>query len=94
MQLSCLPSCVLLISASTSGSRLQQLFYCRGILFLFCKEVFFFILKKFLAVLGLCCCVGFFLVAASRACSLVAVHRLLTAVASLAVEQACRACRL
>ena len=37
----------------------------------------------FLAVLGLCCCVGFSLVVASRDYSVVAVHRLLTAVASL-----------
>ena len=36
-----------------------------------------------MAVLGICCCSGFFLVAASRGYSLVAVCRLLFAVASL-----------
>ena len=40
----------------------------------------------FLAVLGLCCCIGFSLVVASRGCSLVTVQRLLSAVASLAAE--------
>ena len=40
----------------------------------------------FLAVLGLHCCSGFSLVVASRAYSLVAVHGLLTAVASLVAE--------
>ena len=40
----------------------------------------------FLAVLGLCCCVGFSLVVASWCYSLVVVCRLLIAVASLAVE--------
>ena len=39
-----------------------------------------------LAVLGLYCCMGFSLVAVSRGYSLVAVHGLLIAVASLAVE--------
>ena len=72
----------------------NNFFIAEVFFFFFVRKFFFFILKKFLAVLGLCCCVGFFLVAASRACSLVAVHRLLTAVASLTVEQACRACRL
>ena len=41
-----------------------------------------------LAVLGLCCCVGFSLVAASRVYSLGAVHELLTAVASCCRAQA------
>ena len=40
----------------------------------------------FLAVLGLCCCAGFTLVVESGGCSLVAVHGLLTAVASLVLE--------
>ena len=40
-----------------------------------------------LAVLGLRCCAGFSLVAASRGYRLVAVHRLLIAVASLAMER-------
>ena len=44
----------------------------------------FFIL--FLAVLGLRCCGGFSLVAASRVCSLVAAYRLPIAVAFLVVE--------
>ena len=39
-----------------------------------------------LAVLGLCCCTGFSLVAVSEGYSLVVVNRLLVAVASLAVE--------
>ena len=43
-------------------------------------------LFKFLAVLDLCCCPCFFLVAASGGCSLLAVHRLLIAVASLVEE--------
>ena len=46
--------------------------------------VFFFF--HLLAVLGLCGCVGFYLVAASRGYSLVVVHRLLIAVASLVAE--------
>ena len=91
MQLSHLSSCGPLILASTSGSCLQQLFYCRGILFLFGKGGFYF---YFLAVLGLGCCAGFLLVAASRGCSLVVVRWLLTAVASLVVEQGCTAGRL
>ena len=40
----------------------------------------------FLAVLGLVCCKGFYLVAASRSYSLVAVHRWLIAVAPPVVE--------
>ena len=40
----------------------------------------------FLAVLGLCCCVGFSLVVASRSYTLVAVRGLLVAVASLVAE--------
>ena len=39
-----------------------------------------------LAVLGLCCHAGFSLVAESRGCSLVVVHRLLIAVASLVAD--------
>ena len=40
----------------------------------------------FLAVLGLCCCAGFFLVAVSGDYTPVVVSRLLTAVASLVAE--------
>ena len=43
-------------------------------------------LKKFLAILGLHCCLGFSLVAASRGYSLVALCSLLTAMASLVGE--------
>ena len=39
-----------------------------------------------LAVLGLCCCLDFSLVARNRASSLGVVHRLLIAVASLVAE--------
>ena len=38
-------------------------------------------------MLGDCCCLGFSLVVASRGYSLVAVHRLLTTVASLVEER-------
>ena len=47
------------------------------------KTLWFFL---FLAVLGLCCCVGFSLVVASGAFSLAVVHRLLIAVASLVAQ--------
>ena len=47
------------------------------------KKKFF---HLFLAVLALCCCMGFFLAAESRDCSLVPVCRLLIAVASLIAE--------
>ena len=40
----------------------------------------------FMAVLGLCCCMGFSLIATDRVYSLVAVSGLLTAVASLVAE--------
>ena len=50
--------------------------------FCFFKQNFY----LFLAVLGLFCCVGFSLVAASGGYSLVAVLRLLIAVASLVAE--------
>ena len=46
-----------------------------------------FIIYLFLAVLALHCCTGFSLVVASRSCSLVAMHRLLAAVASLAEDR-------
>ena len=48
----------------------------------------------FFTVLGLCYCAGFSLVVASRSNSLVAVHRLLMAVASVAehVLQGFRSC--
>ena len=39
-----------------------------------------------LTVLGLPCCAGFLLVAVSGGCSLVEVHRLLIAIASLVAE--------
>ena len=45
-----------------------------------------FFIHLFLAVLGLCCCVGFSLVVASWCYSLVVVCRLLIAVASLVAE--------
>ena len=45
-----------------------------------------FIFYLFLAVLGLHCCAGFSLVAASRGYSLVTAHKLLIVVASLVVE--------
>ena len=51
-------------------------------LFLFFKIILF--IQLFLAGLGLCCCTGFSLVAASGHSSLVAVHRLLIAAASFA----------
>ena len=41
-----------------------------------------------MAVLGLCCCVGFALVAVSWGCSLAGVHRLLIVVAFVVAEQA------
>ena len=44
-------------------------------------------IHSFLAVLGLCCCLGFSLVAASGGYSLVAVSRLLIVLASLVVER-------
>ena len=57
------------------------------ILLLFFNIFFFFFTFIFiLAVLGLHCCVGFSLVAASGGYSLVVVRRLLVAVASLVVE--------
>ena len=49
-------------------------------LFVYFKNLFTF---YFLAVLGLCCCVGFTLAVASGGCSLVAVPMLLIAVVSL-----------
>ena len=49
---------------------------------------FIFEIYLFLAVLGLCCCAGFSLAVMSRSYSLVAVRRLLIAVASLAVDHA------
>ena len=52
----------------------------------FIKKIILFI-YLFLAVLGLCCCMGFSLVAVSRGYSLVVVPtRLLIEVASLVVE--------
>ena len=44
------------------------------------------VIALFLAVLGLCCYAGFSLVEASRGYSVVGVHGLLTAVASLIAE--------
>ena len=46
-----------------------------------------------LAVLGLCCCVGFSLVAASSGSSLVVVHGLFIAVASLIVQHGLQSCQ-
>ena len=51
--------------------------------FLFKNNLFIYL---FLAMLGLLCCAGFSLAVANRGCSLAVVCRLLTAVASLAVE--------
>ena len=45
-----------------------------------------YVFNLFLAVLGLCCCIGFSLFVVSRDYPLAAVHRLLIAVASLIVE--------
>ena len=53
------------------------------------KLLFFFFFLKiylFMTVLGLCCCAGFSLVAASRGYSQVAVLGFLTAMASLVAE--------
>ena len=50
---------------------------------IFCFLIVLFI---YLAVLGLCCCVGLSLVAASGDCSLIAVHGFLILVASLITE--------
>ena len=49
----------------------------------FLKNTIIFI---YLTALGLCCCEGFSLVAESRGYSLVSVHELLVAAASLVVE--------
>ena len=46
----------------------------------------FFLSYLFMAVLGLCCCVGFSLVAVSWVYTLVIVHGLLVAVVSLVAE--------
>ena len=51
-----------------------------------CVMHFFFLFIYFLAVLGLCCCVGFSLVAGNGVYSVVGVFRLLIVVASLVVE--------
>ena len=55
----------------------------KGLLFIYVFNNF---IHLFLDVLHLYCCKGFSLVAASRGCSLVAVHGLLIAVASLVAE--------
>ena len=55
----------------------------KGLLFIYVFNNF---IHLFLDVLHLHCCKGFSLVAASRGCSLVAVHVLLIAVASLVAE--------
>ena len=52
----------------------------------FCKYLKNNFIYLFLAVLGLCCCIGFSLVGVSGGYSLVAVPRLLTTVAFLVVE--------
>ena len=59
--------------------------YIDLILEMYILLLFYFL--KFLAVLGLRCCTGFSLVAASGGYSLVAACRLLMAVASLVAEQ-------
>ena len=64
---------------------LQQLSYCVSFLFFFFNNVINQFLL-FLAVLCLHCCVGFSLLATSRGSSLVVVHGLLIAVASLIVK--------
>ena len=46
----------------------------------------FFKIYLFLAVLGLCCCTGFSLVASSGGYSLVSVHRLFILISVLVVE--------
>ena len=53
-----------------------------------CTKLFFFraCISLFLAVLGLVAACGLFLIVASRGYSLVAVHRLFLAMASLTVE--------
>ena len=55
----------------------------KGLLFIYVFNNF---INVFLDVLDLHCCKGFSLVAASRGCSLVAVHGLLIVVASLVAE--------
>ena len=55
----------------------------KGLLFIYVFNNF---IHLFLDVLHLHCCKGFSLVAASRGCSLVAVHGLLIVVASPAAE--------
>ena len=69
----------------------QKAFYCFIIYVMnfsdFCITYFnFFFFNSLLAVLGLCCWVGFSLVGASRGDVPVVVHRLLTAVAPLVAE--------
>ena len=48
--------------------------------------LFYLFIYLFLAVLGLCCCIGFSLVSVIRGYSLTVVHGLLTEVASLVAE--------
>ena len=57
----------------------------------FWKFSILFFLSFFLTVLGLHCYMGFSLVVASRGCSLVMLHRLLTAMASPVAEPGSRA---
>ena len=71
----------LLIKNFQLGWEGKQLWYTT---FLAHFNIFLFIF--FLVVLGLCCCVGFSLVVASRVYSLVALHRFHIAVVSLAAE--------
>ena len=59
-------------------------------LFVFFDSLFFFFLRfiyLFMAMLDLHCCSGFSLGTVSRGCSVIVVHRLLIAVASLVAEQ-------
>ena len=62
-------------------------FFCRLLSFFFFFRLFFYnFIYLFLVVLGLCCCVDFPLVEAIQGYSLVVVHELLIAVASLVAE--------
>ena len=67
----------------TSPSLLLYFTNICGYIFIFCINLFIYL---FLAVLGLRCCEGFSLVAASGGYSLLAVHGLLIVVTALVVE--------
>ena len=57
------------------------------IIFLKLKQFFLNFIYVFLAVLGLCCCAGSSLVAATEGCSLAVVRGFLVAMASLVAER-------